>query len=446
MTDVIVVGAGLAGLNTARLLARARKKVMVLEARDRVGGRTQSQKLGQGVIDVGAQWVGPGQDRLLDLARTYGVRIYPQYTGGKQILALGDQISTYTGTIPSLPVHSLVELHLRLTSIEKQCKTVSKEEPWTAKHARAWDSITVEGWKQRNTLTAGTRSSIDAAVRSIFACEPSEISFLYFMHYLHCGDGFMRLADVKNGAQQDRFLGGVQQISITMARELGKSVKLKSPVRRITQGKSSVSVHTERGRFEAKFVVVAVPPILASRIHFEPGLPAARNALHQRMPMGSVIKCFALYDRPFWRDRGLSGEVVSDGPCVRLTFDGTVPDTNQGAIVGFIPGETGRYWSTRDQDERRSAVLKDFARYFGPEALGPMQYVEKNWIQEEYSGGCYAGLMAPGVMTEFGPTIREPVGRIHWAGTETATEFTGYMEGALQSGERVASEILRKGR
>ncbi|MCE9600158.1 MAG: flavin monoamine oxidase family protein [Spirochaetia bacterium] len=446
MADVIVIGAGLAGLNTARLLARSGKKVIVLEARDRVGGRTESQKLGRGIVDVGAQWVGPGQNRLLELARNYGIPIFPQHTGGKQILALGDQISTYTGTIPSIPIHALVELHLRLTSIEKQCKTVSREEPWTSKKSPEWDSISVEGWKQRNILTSGTRSSIDAAVRSIFACEPSEISFLYFMHYLHCGDGFMRLADVKNGAQQDRFLGGVQQISLAMARELGKSLKLKSPVRRINQSKTGVVVHTDRGRFEGKFAVIAIPPILASRIEFDPGLPANRNALNQRMPMGSVIKCFALYDRPFWRDRGFSGEVVSDGPCVRLTFDGTVPDSNQGAIVGFIPGETGRYWSTRTPDERRSAVLKDFARFFGPEALGPMQYIEKNWIAEEFSGGCYAGLMGPGVMTSFGSTIREPVGRIHWAGTETATEFTGYMEGALQSGERVSSEILRRGR
>ena len=440
--DVIVIGGGLSGLNAARLIHRAGKKVLVLEARDRVGGRTLSKKFGNSVIDVGAQWVGPTQDRILRLAEEQGLRTFPQHTGGRQILALGDKISTYTGTIPSLPVHSLIELHLRITKIEKECRRVPLEAPWTFPDAEKWDAMTVESWKQNHVYTRGARASLDAAVHAIFACEPSEISFLYFMHYLHSGGGLMRLADVKNGAQQDRIFGGTQQISSRMAADLGRRVILSSPVLRVEQTSRGVTVYTRKAKYSARRIIIALSPTLCSKIAFSPALPVARDQLHHRMPMGSVIKAFALYDRPFWRERGYSGEVVSDGTCVRLAFDASIPGSMHGLLVGFISGENAREWSDRTPREREAAVVSDFVRFFGEEASDHRGYLEQNWIAEEFSRGCYAGLMPPSVMTSFGNALRDPCGLIHWAGTETARHWNGYMEGALEAGERAAAEVL----
>lgn len=444
-SEVIVAGAGLAGLYAARVLKNAGVRVTVLEARDRVGGRTLSRTFGKPRIDLGAQWVGPGQNRMMNLAREFGIGVYPQPTGGRQVLSIEERLSSYEGTIPSLPPHALIELHLRITQIERQCKTVPLLEPWNAPDALKWDSMTVEYWKRR-VLSKGARKSLDAAVNAVFACEPSEISFLYFLHYLHSGGGLMKLADVKGGAQQDKFAGGMQQVSETLAQQLGRSVQLSMPVRAISQQKSAVTVYGGRDgkkKLQARYAIFAMPPGLSSEISFEPDLPAMRQGLVRRMPMGSVIKCFARYKKPFWRDRGLSGEAVSDGNGVRLTFDATVPGSSEFALVGFMSGSSARYWSDRPA-ERRHRVLGDFTRLFGSEAERPIEYVDQDWIKEPFSRGCYAALMGPGVLTEFGPALREPVGRVHFAGTETAEHWTGYMEGALESGERAANEVLAR--
>lgn len=443
--EVIVAGAGLAGLTAARRLQSAGVRVIVLEARDRVGGRTLSRPFGKSAIDLGAQWIGPGQDRMAGLAQEFGIEVYAQPVLGRQILSIENRQSSYEGTIPSLPPHALLELHLRITQLERQCRRVPLLKPWEAPEAAEWDSMSVEYWKRR-VLTRGARKSLDAVVNAIFACEPSEISFLYFMHYLHSGGGLMRLADVKGGAQQDKFVGGMQQVSKRIASSLSKSVHLSMPVHAVAQTRAGVTVYAgkNKGRaFKARYAIFAMPPGLCSQIRFDPDPGSLRQGLTARMAMGSVIKCFARYDRPFWRDGGFSGEAVSDGDGIRLTFDASVPGTNQYALVGFMPGSAARTWSDRPA-ERRARVLGDFARLFGRQALEPVEYVDQDWIKEPFSRGCYAGILGPGVLTQFGSALRDPVGRIHFAGTETAEHWTGYMEGAVRSGERAALEILSR--
>jgi monoamine oxidase len=290
-------------------------------------------------------------------------------------------------------------------------------------------------------LTAGARALVDVAVEAIFAASAREISLLHFLSYLHSGGGLMKLSTIRGGAQQTRLREGFQEVSRRIAERMEGPVVLEAPVRRILQDGEGVTVHHARGEARARFAVVAIPPALAGRIEYDPALPAGRDQLTQRTPMGSVIKCVAVYERPFWRDRGFSGEAVCDRDPVRIAFDDSPEEGEGGALVAFVLADAARRYGPRPAEERRSEVLAALARFFGEEAGRPVEYVEKDWSAEPWSRGCYAALMGPGVLTEYGAALRDPVGRIHWAGTETAVRWMGYMDGALESGERVAREI-----
>ena len=223
---------------------------------------------------------------------------------------------------------------------------------------------------------------------------------------------------------------------------LGNRVFLANPVREIRLTKRHARVVTDSRVFDAKRVIVAVPPALAAAIHYEPKLPTRRAQLLQRMPMGSLMKIEAIYERPFWRHAGLSGiSLLEDGP-VRSTFDNTPPSGHPGVILGFVGGSHSRSWPLRDPGERRAAVLANLASVVGPKALHPIDYFEVDWPGEEWSRGGPVAFLPPGVLLDFGSALREPVDRIHWAGTETATFWNGYMEGAAQSGARAAKEVI----
>jgi monoamine oxidase len=442
---VIIIGAGLAGLTAARALVRKGIDVFVVEAQDRVGGRTLAQPTALGdALDLGGQWIGPTQDRMAALVDEFELKSYRQYNSGTKLLRVCLCKRQYKGSIPSLPISSLIEFKLLVKRLDAMCKTIPLDAPYDTPRATEWDSISVETWKQDYIKSQMLRSTFDTAVLAIFAADPAELSFLHFLFYLRSGGGFLRLAEVVNGAQETRVHGGMQAVSERMAEELGERVLLSTPVRAIQQSDTGVTVITDRGTFEGDHVIVAIPPLLTGHIDYSPELPSVRVQLTQRMPMGSVIKCIAIYETPFWRDAGLSGEVVTDVGPVKFTFDDTPEGSTRGAIVGFISGADARAWAEQDQTERRAAVLNQLEDFFGPLAASPIEYIDKVWSADRWSGGCYVGLMPPGVMTTLGHALREPIGRIHWAGTETATEWNGYMEGAVQSGERAAAEVLER--
>jgi len=443
--DVIVVGAGLAGLTAARILTRQGLQSVVLEARDRVGGRTLAQQTAAGhALDLGGQWIGPTQDRIESLVREFGIQTYPQYcTGIKQLRVCGAS-RTYKSSLPALSLFNLFDFQHVLSTLNRLSAQVPLEAPYQARRAAEWDGMTVETWKRRFVKTRKVRAMIDIVVGAIFAADPGDISFLHFLFYLHSGGGLERLSEITNGAQQTRAHGGFQQVSQRMAAELGDRVRLNAPVRSIVQTKRGVTVHSDAGSFEGSYAIVAVPPALAGRIDYRPGMPPLRDQLTQRMPMGSVIKCIALYDRPFWRDEGYSGEVVFDEGPVTFTFDDTPEGSDKGALIGFIVGTLAREWSEHSEENRRAKVLQQFSSFFGPQAANTIEYLEKDWAAELWSRGCYTGFMPPGVMTSYGKALREPVGRIHWAGTETAEKWNGYMDGAVRSGERAGAEVLER--
>jgi monoamine oxidase len=458
--DVAIVGAGLAGLVAARQLAAAGARPLVIEARDRVGGRLLNEEIGEGkVVEVGGQWIGPTQDRIAALAAALGVITFPTHDEGREVLEMGGKRTTYsdfTRVRPELlrdlsraisPL-ALIDFEQARARLDRMAKQVPLEAPWQAPKARLWDGQTFATWVRRNTRTAGARSLFELVTEAVWAAEPADVSLLHVLFYARSGSGFNSLIGTNGGAQQDRFHGGSQRLALLMAEQLGaERVRLGSPVRRIEHGGGDVVVHAAGGSggsvsVRARRAIVAVPPTIAGRIDYDPPLPALRDQLTQRMPQGSVIKTMAIYDEPFWRREGLSGQGTSDLGPARVTFDNSPPDGSPGVLLGFLEGRFARHWATRPAAERREAILAGHARLFGPRAAQPVAFVERVWAEEEWTRGCYGCLMTTGGWTEYGRALREPVGRLHWAGAETATVWNGYMDGAVRSGERAAAEAL----
>lgn len=453
--DVAIVGAGLAGLTAARELTRRGKSVVVLEARDRVGGRILNHDLGNGTVtEVGGQYIGPTQDRIAALAKDVGVDTFPTYNDGSNVLLLNGQRSTYPATgIPTDPRIS-ASLVKTIGALDAMAKTVPVDKPWTAPRAAEWDSQTLETFLLTGDHNAGARAITDAAIKSIWGAEAGDLSLLYALFYTAAAGNestpgsFLRLVTTAGGSQEQRFIGGSQRVPLEVAKALGDRVVLSAPVRRIEQSDNGVVVTSDAGRVRAGRVIVAVPPSLTAGIVWAPALPAKRAQLTQRTPQGSLVKAEAIYDRPFWRDAKLSGQVVADRGYARSTFDNSPPDVGSGkpaVLFGFVGGREARAWGDLPEDRRRDAVLAEFVTYFGPEAAKPRDFVEQNWTTEEWTRGCPVAFLPPGVMLEYGAALREPVGRVHWAGTETSTYWFGYMDGAVRSGERAASEVLSAG-
>lgn len=442
-TDVIIVGAGLAGLTAARSLTEAEVDVVVLEARDRVGGRTCTQPASDGtLIDMGGQWIGPTQHDLIRLAEQVGASTFPTYVDGENIEYRGGQRSTYSGAIPMHDPLVTMELIETMLEINMMAQEVPLDAPWETPKALEWDSQTLDTWIRDQKLSEGASMWMMLGIQAIFSAEPRDLSLLHALFYIHSGGSLNELLSVTGGAQESRFHGGAQVISNRLAEALGERIILNAPVRTIIQDEQGVRVECDNRAVTGQRVVVTIPPTLAGRLRYQPPLPALRDQLTQRMPMGTVIKVHCLYETPFWRADGLSGQVASDDGIVRVTFDNSPPEGTPGILMGFIEGNEGRYWGQRGREERRAAVLACLVRYFGEQAANPYEYIEQNWSDEEYSRGCYVGYMPPGVMTTYGKALREPIGRIHWAGTETASVWNGYMSGAVESGERVAAEVL----
>ncbi len=438
--DVAVVGAGFAGLSAARTLQRAGLRTVVLEARDRVGGRVHSRTLASGVwVDLGGQWAGPTQDHLLALLAEQGARTFPTWTRGHNLVQYQGKTRRYRGTIPRLGLRSLLDVGLAQWRLDRMARQVPLDAPWTAKQAAAWDATTLGAWLDRHLRTPVARDLFGAGLETVFAAAPRELSLLHALFYIHSGKDLDTLFGSTDGAQATRVDGGMQGVAETLAR--GLDVRLGQPVRRIDHGGADVTLTHDGGAVQAARVIVAIPPHLIAAMTFAPALTGARAALIAGMPMGAVIKCTAIYPRPFWRDRGLSGMVLSDQGPIHVAFDNSPPGAEVGVLMGFAEADEARRLGRLPVDARRQAALACFVRAFGADAAMATDYVDHVWADDPWSGGCYGAFAPPGLWTAAGPAIRTPVGAIHWAGTETAARWSGYIDGAIASGLRAAAEV-----
>jgi monoamine oxidase len=426
----------------------------VLEARDRVGGRMFDRTIAGGeVVDLGAEFIGPTQNHIRALVDELGIQTFPAYADGRSVYYASGRRATYatdgpTGMVPPDPA-LLADVLLVVPRLDSMALKVPVDAPHAAAGAADLDAQSLGDWIRRSSTGGRAFANLTkAATRPIFGAEPREISLLFALFFIAAsGDErtpgtFERNFSTRNGAQQDRIEGGTQQIAERVAKGLGRRVVRNAPVRRIVTGTGHVDVISDRYVNRARRVIVALPPALAGRIQVEPALPALRDGLMQRMPQGNLVKVQAVYERPFWRADGLSGSSIADvGPC-NVTFDSSPRSGSPGVLLGFIGGDEARSFVRLSAQDRRGAALASFARAFGPRALHPLDFLEADWPGEPFSRGCPVGIAPPGVLTTYGAALREPIGPIHWAGTETSTYWNGYMDGAVRAGERAAREVL----
>ncbi len=442
--DYCVVGAGFAGLTAALRLKQAGRSVALLEARDRIGGRTFTVTRDDGTwIDRGGAWIGPGQDRIYAMMNEFGVPEYKQHNDGDAMMIVDGKKHRYGGTIPwSMSPWAVTNLGIGLLSIEKMCKSIPREAPWEAKHAAEWDRISLGEWIENNTMSKAAREMLDMALSGVYTSAGSETSLLWALTQMGSGGGPNFVISGKGGAQDARPVGGMGAIYRTIAAELGDALHLSRPVRQITQDAGGVTVAADSLTVRARRAIVAIPLAIANSIVYEPMLPVDRALLHQRMPGGSVLKISIIYDEPFWRADGLCGQSAAPGTPATLTIDACTNTADPGIMCVITEGPAARRLTRMDEADRKAAVIGELVDRFGGKADSPLEFHEQNWTTERYSGGGMISHAPTGVLTEFGYTLREPCGRVHWAGTESSAIMCGWVDGAIRSGERAAAEVM----
>jgi monoamine oxidase len=433
--DVVVVGAGISGLIAARDVIAAGHSVLVLEASHRVGGRLFTRFLPDGTaFDLGGQWLGPGMPRVSALVEELGLATFAQDNSGRMDLS--------TQPLSSMDRLTQSEWAWYTAKLGWLVDQVNVENPAETPNARELDVLSVEEWKRQNLESEYLQHLFDQVVRTEYTIEPKDFSMLFLLYSIGSAGGFEDLIDLEGGNHTNRLVEGMQTICLRLAANLGESVRTDCQVYEIEHGDAGVRVIAEGVNVAAKRVILAVPPNQAQRIDFDPVLPRRRLKLMQRLEMGSVIKCFAVYDRPFWRDKAVKS-IDPDQLIFDHTMDATSANGKHPALVAFIGGDDAVFWSDRPFETRRRAVLENLALIYGDEALYPREYFDHDWLTEAFIGGGYQCYAPPGVMTNGFNELREAIDRIHFAGTETAVWYYGYVEGAIEAGERAASEVVK---
>lgn len=445
---VVVIGAGFSGLAAARDLVAGGVSAVVLEAAGRVGGRTDTLHDGARSIELGGQWSGPGQDRLLALAAHYGVATFETPHVGVDLLVSGGRV------MPAHEAPGVDETVALVEQLDAMAATVPPAEPWRAVDAARWDQMSIAAWLDDQHADASAVGRLRHHLQGLMTVSADDMSVLSVLHGAITSGSLSAAMGIEGGAQELRFTGGLHQLADRLAHDLGDAVRLShavTSIERPSAGIGSAVVRTSRRDFETRRVIVAVPPSAMGQIQFTPPLAGPHTALQTAMPMGSVIKLHAVFERPFWREAGWSGLVVDDDGPLSFMVDNSTPDTDEGALTTFLSARHAVQWGDAllgaHASVQRRQLLADHVRHvFGTGSPEMIDYADRDWVAQPGIGGGYSGVMRPGGWLRCGPAIREPVGPLHWASSERATTWTGYVEGALESGERAAREVLVAGR
>jgi monoamine oxidase len=443
--DVVIVGAGLSGMIAARKVLEAGLTPVVLEADERVGGRILTEEVMPGLpVELGAQWVGDTHERMFALAAELGVETYPQFEDGETSYDL-----VGSGVLRETEFHArfageLAELERVLRRLDELATEVPVEAPWLAPEAANWDSITAGAWYDAQGLTPVARTLLEICTVGILAVPTAEVSFLHLLFTIQtCGVTSELFAESEGGAQTTRFVGGTSEIPRRLAALIADHIMLNVPVQLIEHTASGVTVSCRGGLVaRGRRAIVAISPTLAGRIMYDPPLSGVRDQLTQRLPNGSSMKAFFVYDEPFWRADGFNGQLISDVGPARMSNDTCLPGDDHGVILMFLEGEQARTFGRLPEDERRAALTAELVRHYGSKAAKPEFYVDGEWSDRQWTRGCYNANLGPHVWTAYGAALSAPIGVIHWASTDTATYWSAYMEGAVDAGERAAAAVI----
>ena len=434
--DVVVIGAGVAGLTAAARLAAEGADVVVLEARDRAGGRLLTEDVGGLELELGGQWIAPYQDAVREVIADLGLELFTRFRDGEDVEVGADRTARRVRHDEHDPAHEAA-----IDQLEAVARELDPDAPWTHPRAHQLDAVPYAAWLRETVADDAAREAL-GFVATGFMTKPSHTFSLLQAAWLLSSAGEVRNLLDADLVLDARVVGGAQRIALGLAERLGDRVRLGAPVRDVAWTSGGVDVHIPGGEISAERLIVAIPPNLMGTIRFDPPLPAWRMRAEQETSQGSLIKVQAAYDEPFWRADGLSGTGFAPGEAVSEIYDNSPPDGSPGVVVGFLAAGAAEAATRLREPERRRLVLGCLARYLGPRALQPTHYSERDWNRDEWTRGAYSATFGVGGLSRFGEDIRRPIGPIAFAGTDIAGEGTMHMDGAVRSGRAAAGVVL----
>ena len=438
--DVVVIGAGLAGLVATRRLVAEGVNVLTLEAKDRPGGRMHTATFNGESYDLGAQWVHPQATRLRALLHELGLPLTTQYHEGESGIQLRARALRYGKREPWFAPHVAHDYRRVTQRLDQISRTLALPHDDSILRAQQIDMRSFAAWL---TATCRTRTAValfTVLTRVHFHAEPAELSLFYVIDQIAAHGGARQLFRLRPGLAQERLVGGMGRVSERLVAQLRQQIITDSPILALRQDDASVTAYSRGTAFRARYAIVTTPPAVTQQIYFEPHLPPARDALQQRIIMGRAIRMIVFYDYPFWREHGRSGHFLDDSGPITSAHDISPSGGTEGALSLLIAGDAAHHWGMQPRNERLAAVIAQLQRWYGAEAMAYRGMIERDWNNERWQRGSH-GFLVPGAALYIN-NVTTPVGRVHWAGAETATHWTNTLEGAIESGERAAAEVM----
>ena len=442
--DVVIVGAGAAGLTAANELRKAGLSVAVLEARDRVGGRLWTDVVDGAMLEIGGQWVSPDQEALKETIADLGLETYRRYREGDSVyINEGGEVTRFTGEIFPVPPATEQELVRLIEKLDAMVAEIDPDAPWEHPDAEALDRVSFEAWLEQETDDQEARDNIALFIAGAMLTKPAyAFSALQALLMAASAGSFSHLVDA-DYILDERVVGGLQQVPLLLAERIGDDVLLEQPVHTVEWSDEGVTVLTDGGlTVRARSAILAHAPILYPWIDFNPALPRLKQQMHQHISMGFVIKVHAVYDRPFWRELGLSGTAFSPYELSHEAYDNTNHGDERGTLVGFVSDRNADDLFRVSAEERKERILESLSHYFGPDTKNPIVYFESDWGAEEWTRGAYAASFDLGGLHRYGADLRTPVGPIHFACSDMAGAGYQHVDGAIRMGRLVAERIL----